>query len=326
MLILQRPTALKYFMLILFCFSCQNNKETVLPKNTWECQNYSNIKISDNSEFLETIKNERKYWIFKSDSSGKILNRETVDELTMKSWKLYEKNKNYILEIVFRQRDYWINGHPEDTTFIKTYLVKTLTNDSLILKSIDGEESYTFISTQKIVKYIDTTNYERLNEQREERIRHYTFKKMNTVYDVANDSARIWGNGEDGFDLIFEHSKLTLWFGFLGQCTYEFPVKIENDKLVVYWDTIEDCVFESGMKNKFGLIKYPHTGDKFMSLKLINDSTLKANYFFLDWVNKFNKHQLVNGIKRFETYSGSTKYLFPEYFKFEKEESKFFIK
>lgn len=317
-----RGKYIKYFIIILFCYSCQKNtKESILVKNLWECQNYSSVKILDNPEFLETIKNERRYWIFKSNNTGHVYNREISDELVIKKWELCQSNENYLLEVVF-----WT--HPEDAVFVKTYLIKKLTNDGLTLENIDNMESYTLTPTQRITKYIDTTDYKRLNKEHEERVLQYKFKKINNIYEVANDSTpRIWGNGEDGFDLTFEQSKLILWFGFLGQCIYEFPVKIENDKLlIVYWDIIEDCVFESGLKNKFGLVKYPRIGDKFMSLKLANDSTLKVKYFFPEWIHKFNQHQLKYGTKRFETYSGATQYLFPEYFKFEKEESKFFIK
>lgn len=314
------------FAIALFCYSCQSDKESILMKNVWECQDYSSLKSMDKPKFLEEIKNERKYWVFKSNHTGHIYNREINDELVIKKWRVYPKNETYLLEAIFRQKYYWANTNPNDSIFIKTYFIKTLTNNTLELKNINGVESYTFTPTKMATKYIDTTDYKRLNKEREERVLNYTFKKTNNIYDVANDSARIWGNGEDGFDLTFEHSKLILWFGFLGQCIYEFPIKIENDKsLIVYWDTDGDCVFESGLENKFGLAKRPRAGDKFMSLKLANDSTLKVKYFFPEWVGKFNQHQLKFGNKRFETYSGPTQYLFPEYFKFEKEESKFFI-
>ena len=105
------------------------------------------------------------------------------------------------------------------------------------------------------------------------------------INDVVNDSCYcIWKNGI--VEICFDRKRINYWYH--GQCMFWYPVKIIDNKIIMYWAFNEDSVFNRGLKKTFGLKKVPKIGNPFLSLTLINDTTLKANYFYPEWVNKFN--------------------------------------
>jgi hypothetical protein len=80
----------------------------------------------------------------------------------------------------------------------------------------------------------------------------------------------------------------TLYLEFNGQCEYSFPFKLTDDSIVIYWDLIENCTHNIGIKKTFGLRDRPLIGKPFMTLRLVNDTTLQAVYLHREWVNHFN--------------------------------------
>jgi len=102
------------------------------------------------------------------------------------------------------------------------------------------------------------------------------------------DILKYWAAEESYYPTIHINSKDTLKLEFNGQCTYSFPFKMEGDSMNVYWDLIENCTHDIGIKKSFGLKDKPIKGKPFMSLRLINDTTLKAAYKYKEWSNQFN--------------------------------------
>jgi hypothetical protein len=86
----------------------------------------------------------------------------------------------------------------------------------------------------------------------------------------------------------FSYQRDTMNIQFDGQCVYDYPAKIKENKIIAYWDFIEDCTHSIGIKKNFGLKHHPVVGKPFMTLELINDSTLKADYLYPEWTKKFN--------------------------------------
>lgn len=89
--------------------------------------------------------------------------------------------------------------------------------------------------------------------------------------------------------LHFSWAKDTLIIEYDGQCQYSYPIKVEQDKIVVYWDFIENCTHHIGIKKSFGLKKVPKIGTPFMTLRLTTGKTLDAEYLYPEWTARFNK-------------------------------------
>jgi hypothetical protein len=87
---------------------------------------------------------------------------------------------------------------------------------------------------------------------------------------------------------------------YSGQCMYRYPINIESDTINVFYDTIEDCIHYTGVKNDFNLPKgvYPEIGDAFIKLTL--DSIRTNNtYLFPRWVDSVNSKRSAVFTKQF---------------------------
>jgi hypothetical protein len=102
------------------------------------------------------------------------------------------------------------------------------------------------------------------------------------------DALRYWAAEESYYPTLHFDSRDTLWLEFNGQCAYSFPIKMRGDSIVVFWDIIENCTHDIGIKKSFGLKVQPEKGKPFMTLRLVNDTTLRADYRFKEWVIQFN--------------------------------------
>ncbi|AUC76280.1 SH3 domain-containing protein [Olleya sp. Bg11-27] len=74
------------------------------------------------------------------------------------------------------------------------------------------------------------------------------------------------------------------------QCYYVYPVKIINENEVeLIWSQDMDCVFDSGLADTYDSIKNPENGKPFAKFTLHGD-TLKATYYYPEWVQKYNEN------------------------------------
>lgn len=320
-------------LIITSLISCQNKERNMIADRIWKC-NFYGVQ-SDNCWMPFGEKNPHHYIFFNKDGSGYLQDYGTEDSLSITKWKLTKVDSLTILELFITTP----KGSQETRqTIYKSYHLKFLKEDSLILsrpyftkesiqRKLDLNEVYrlTPANSEDVKKCKKARDSHREEEEHQKRIKEYKFKKLHTIEEVVSDSCRVWSSNGD-MDLTFKQTKMNLWITFMGQCIYEFPIKIENGELFVLWIPNEDCIFESSFKKTFGLTDYPKRRSKFMSLKLINDSTLESTYYFPRWVERFNAFQKKFGIKRFDEYTGDSKIFFSNQFKFNKEASEFFIK
>jgi hypothetical protein len=104
----------------------------------------------------------------------------------------------------------------------------------------------------------------------------------------SKEALRYWASKESYYPALHFDKKDTLGLEFDGQCEYSFPYKLEGNNIVVYWDIIENCTHDIGIKKSFGLKLRPAKGKPFMTLRLANDTMLKAAYIYQDWTNSVN--------------------------------------
>lgn len=105
----------------------------------------------------------------------------------------------------------------------------------------------------------------------------------------TRQTLRYWASKESYYPTLHFDNVDTLWIEFNGQCEYNFPYKLQNRKIVVYWDDLEDCTHAVDIKKSFALKSRPTAGEPFMTLELTDDTTLHANYLFKEWADSVNK-------------------------------------
>ena len=59
-------------------------------------------------------------------------------------------------------------------------------------------------------------------------------------------------------------------------------------KIVFYWEKVFNCNFNRGLLASFKGIKNPEIHKEFGELYYLNDSTIKVNYYYKDWINAIN--------------------------------------
>lgn len=99
---------------------------------------------------------------------------------------------------------------------------------------------------------------------------------------------KYWAAEESYYPTLHFDSRDTLWLEFDGQCAYRFPYALKSEEIDVYWDLIENCTHDIGIKKSFGIKQRPVKGKVFMRLQLVNDTTLKASYLQPEWMDRFN--------------------------------------
>jgi hypothetical protein len=115
-------------------------------------------------------------------------------------------------------------------------------------------------------------------------------KKTNGISQIDQldrDSCSIHWYGGGIFSLCFEKGRV--YYFFNAQCIYWYKTRLAENKIRFAWDYNENCTFDRGLKNTYGLKVHPIKGKPFGEFELINDSTLKATYFYPEWVQKINQ-------------------------------------
>lgn len=121
---------------------------------------------------------------------------------------------------------------------------------------------------------IETTKTNNLPKNPTETGKHPGYKNISHVVG-EKELLRYWAAAGTYYPNLHFTNNDTLYFEFNGQCEYSFPFKMQYDSIVVYWDLQENCTHDIGIKKTFGLRDRPMKGKPFMTLRLINDTTLQ---------------------------------------------------
>jgi len=100
-----------------------------------------------------------------------------------------------------------------------------------------------------------------------------------------SDSSSYWVR------VVFENEFAV--YQFHGQFIYWFFTNhyyTGTDKIELLWSYKTDCLLDMKfLSNSNGVKKYPKYGDSFCEYSLLNDSVIKVNYKFPEWVKKINE-------------------------------------
>jgi hypothetical protein len=140
------------------------------------------------------------------------------------------------------------------------------------------------------IKKADARNAEKLadnttkNEQTVKRLSFKTLSEIDTSYTIWVEKQ---DSGVYSLSLHFMY-KDTLAIAYSTECWLLFPYKIDNNKIVVYWDDYIDTKYEFDIVKAIDKISPKYIGKNFMTLTLINDTTLKATYPIAEIRKKVN--------------------------------------
>lgn len=129
--------------------------------------------------------------------------------------------------------------------------------------------------------------------------------KKNDRFNVDSTSRFFKGKGMLG--LLLEKDDVV--FLFSPTCNYTYPLKHLDSKVILFWSRKNDCDSYRGFDKRFGLKSYPIIERPFGELEFINDSTLRAKYYYQDWINEINKLNRKSKYTNDEVYT-----MFPEFF------------
>lgn len=115
----------------------------------------------------------------------------------------------------------------------------------------------------------------------EEKIHHKNYYK--DIYEVTNDTAeKGWVELKDKSQSLtlhfFQDKKDTLGFAYSPECWVEFPYKIKNNKITVYWDTIIDTKYNFDLVKAMRETPPKYIGKPFLELSLEDGTILNAHY------------------------------------------------
>lgn len=118
--------------------------------------------------------------------------------------------------------------------------------------------------------------------------------RITNVEDIMKDTAGItWAaNHSDNSpwlcEITFKRNYAVIWYH--GQCQYEhFIYKTSDSTIVLLWAYRPDCISDmSFLESSHGLSQAPKPNRDFATYTLENDSTLRVDYKYPDWVKKVN--------------------------------------
>lgn len=127
---------------------------------------------------------------------------------------------------------------------------------------------------------------ERNTESKPKRIGDYMSDNKDYFWAAKqSDTAKYWVR------VVFQ-KEFTV-YQFHGQCLYWFFTNhyhTGTDKIELLWTYKTDCLLDMKfLRNSNGVKKYPKNGDSFCEYSLVNDSVIKVNYKFSEWVKKINE-------------------------------------
>lgn len=111
---------------------------------------------------------------------------------------------------------------------------------------------------------------------------------------VADSSYSTWVDKQDSSFSLALHfqEKDTVAFSYSPECWLVFPYRFNKNQLTIYWDDNIDTKYEFDIVKAMKKIDKRFIGRPFMTLELLNDTTLSATYLMKDVraiINRSNK-------------------------------------
>jgi len=120
--------------------------------------------------------------------------------------------------------------------------------------------------------------------------KRHTFKEISEV--ITDSTANSW----------LDYKSNSLWLHFMNEgildveysheCWLSYPYKIENNQIIVYWDNQIDSKYNFDIVKAIHEIDKKYIGKPFMTLELVNDTTLQANYLLKHIAQKINQSSI----------------------------------
>ena len=106
---------------------------------------------------------------------------------------------------------------------------------------------------------------------------------FSSVAEVVNqDNQAAWVALKDSTASLSLHFNLsspdTVSVCFTTECWLRFPYKLDEDKIMVYWDVLIDSKYDFDIVKAIEKVDKRFIGKPFMELELLNDSTLQTHY------------------------------------------------
>lgn len=114
--------------------------------------------------------------------------------------------------------------------------------------------------------------------------------RVANAFELENDSSFYAWHGGDVIWLNF--SKGEVDFPFSASCGILLPTLIVSDKRIIFfWDYSKlSCTYDIGLRKTFGLTHIPVENEPFGEFILVNDTLLKVNYYYPEWVKRIKEY------------------------------------
>jgi hypothetical protein len=138
--------------------------------------------------------------------------------------------------------------------------------------------------TNNADKQTDTAS----TSKKEKVIKRLSFNSISEI--IADSSYSVWVKKKDSsFSLALHFQyKDTLAITYSPECWLIFPYKIDENKLVVYWDNNIDTKYNFDIVKAINKTDKKYIGKPFMILELENDTTFKATYPLKELIRQIN--------------------------------------
>lgn len=113
-----------------------------------------------------------------------------------------------------------------------------------------------------------------------------------SVQEIVSDSVYSnWVQFRDSSSSLTLHFMYsdTLAVSYSPECWLHFPYRLEQNKIVVYWDNYIDTKYDFDIVQAVNKTDPKYIGKPFMILELKNDTTLKAKYLIKSLVKQINR-------------------------------------
>ena len=106
------------------------------------------------------------------------------------------------------------------------------------------------------------------------------------VRQIEADTSGLFFRGKGVWGVLFEGRSFT--YSFTANCHYFFPIQYRDNKIIMYWSEKKDCDSYRGFKDNFDPIPRPVPGKPFGEFTIGKGDTLRARYYYPEWVAKLN--------------------------------------
>ena len=139
----------------------------------------------------------------------------------------------------------------------------------------------------------DTTDAVTDSKQNEQPKRR-SFGSLSEI--VADSSYSTWVDKQDSSFSLALHfqEKDTVAFSYSPECWLVFPYRLDKNQLTVYWDNNIDTKYQFDIVKAMRKVDKKLIGKPFMTLELLNDTTLRASYLLKQLrtaINSSNKQR-----------------------------------